>query len=130
MMIEQYNPDVPQINVSAAGNVQRSDASTVTTNTTGKPVENTSGITTVSVSAKPAVQDPVDVDKALAKLNEIAEQQKKDVSFSVDKEADSTVIKVFNKQTGELIKQFPLEDILALKARIRKSIGWLVDSRA
>ena len=130
MMIEQYNPDLQQIKVSAAGNVHRSDASTVTTNTTGKPVENTSGITTVPVPVKPVVQEPVDVDKAIAKLNEIAEQQKKDVSFSVDKESDSTVIKVFNKQTGELIKQFPLEDILALKAKIRKSIGWLVDSRA
>lgn len=130
MMIEQYNPDIPQVQSPAAGNVQRSVASAVQTNTTGKPVANTSDIAMVSFPTQNVVEDPVDVDKAIAKLNEIAEQQQKDVSFSVDKDADSTVIKIFKKQTGELIKQFPPEEILAMRAKIRKSIGWLVDSRA
>ena len=56
--------------------------------------------------------------------------QQRDVSFSVDHEAYATVIKVFKSETGELIKQFPPEEILAMIARMRKNIGWLVDSKA
>ena len=59
----------------------------------------------------------------------MAEAQMRDVSFSIDKDADTTVIKVFKKKTGELIKQFPQEEVLALKAHINKNAGWFVDSK-
>jgi len=52
------------------------------------------------------------------------------VTFSVDEDADATVIKVTKTETGELIKQFPPEEILAMIARLRKNIGWLVDKKA
>jgi flagellar protein FlaG len=73
--------------------------------------------------------NPIDVHKAVEKLNKMAEAQKKDVSFSIDKDADATVIKVFKRKTGELIKQFPSEMILAMKAKFRRSTGWFYDSR-
>jgi uncharacterized FlaG/YvyC family protein len=53
----------------------------------------------------------------------------RDVSFSVDEASESTVIKVFRTKTGELIKQFPSEQILAMKARFRSSTGWFIDSK-
>ena len=56
-------------------------------------------------------------------------QALKDVSFSVDEESESTVIKVFRTNTGELIKQFPSEEILAMKARIRNNTSWFFDSK-
>jgi len=83
-----------------------------------------------TLSAITSASRPIDVHKAVEKLNMIAEAQKKDVSFSVDKESESTVIKVFRTQTGELIKQFPSEEILAMKAKIRNNTGWFVDSKA
>ncbi|MCE5251192.1 flagellar protein FlaG [bacterium] len=73
--------------------------------------------------------DPIDVHVAIEKLNKIAEAQKKDVSFSVDKDSEATVIKVFKSQTGELIKQFPPEEVLAMKARIRNYTGWFFDNK-
>ena len=80
---------------------------------------------------KAATTEPVsmDVHKAIEKLNKLAEAQKKNVSFSVDKASESQVIKVFKTQTGELIKQFPAEQILAMRARIRNNTGLLFDTK-
>jgi flagellar protein FlaG len=75
-------------------------------------------------------QKPIDVKTAVEKLNKLVQSQRKDVHFSVDEESQSTVIKFFKTETGELIKQFPAEEILSMIARIRKQVGWLHDSRA
>ena len=73
--------------------------------------------------------NPIDIKSAVEKLNEFVRSQQRDVSFSVDKEANATVIKVFKTETGELIKQFPPDEILAMITKIRKNIGWLVDRK-
>lgn len=72
----------------------------------------------------------VDLKVTVEKLNKIISDQQKDVAFSVDAEANTTVIKVFRKNTGELIKQYPPEEILAMKAKLRKGVGWLIDKNA
>ena len=87
---------------------------------------------TISVGDQPnvaTVQKPVDVKEAIEKLNKFVQSQKKYVNFSVDEATHSTVIKIFKTETGELIKQFPAEEILAMAAKIRESIGWLYDSK-
>ena len=71
----------------------------------------------------------VDVRDAVEKLNELAEAQKKVVSYSIDSETQTTVIRFFKSQTGELIKQFPQEEVLALKARTNKNDGWFINSK-
>ena len=75
-------------------------------------------------------QKPIDVKEAVEKLSKLARSQQKYVNFSVDEETHSTVIKIFQSETGELIKQFPAEEILAMIANIRKNVGWLIDSSA
>ncbi len=63
-------------------------------------------------------------------LNKLIRDQQQDVAFSVDEEANATVIKFFKTKTGELIKQYPPEEILAMKAKLRELAGWLVDTKA
>ena len=75
-------------------------------------------------------QKPIDVKEAVEKLSKLAKSQQKYVNFSVDEETHSTVIKIFQSETGKLIKQFPAEEILAMIANIRKNVGWLIDSSA
>lgn len=70
-----------------------------------------------------------DLDITVEKLNKVVQDQNRDVAFSVDQDANTTVIKVFKSTTGELIKQFPPEEILAMKAKLRKTTGWLVDKK-
>ena len=78
---------------------------------------------------KVPAQNTFDVHKAAEKLNNLARSLQRDVSFSVNKEAKATVIKVFKSETGELIKQFPPDEILAMIVRLRKNIGLLVDKK-
>jgi len=72
----------------------------------------------------------IDLKLTVEKLNKLILDQQRDVAFSVDEEANTTVIKVFRTKTGELIKQYPPEEILAMKARLRKNVGWLIDKKA
>ena len=76
-----------------------------------------------------SIPDPIDVQKAVEKLNTIAESQRKNIQFSVDEKSDSTVIKVFKTQTGELIKQFPPEEILAMRAKVRNNTNLFFDRK-
>lgn len=81
---------------------------------------------TVSIGTQPnnaTVQEPIDVKKAVEMLNKYVQSQKKYVNFSVDKETDTTVIRIYKTETGELIKQFPTDEILAMIANIRKNIA-------
>jgi flagellar protein FlaG len=91
-----------------------------------KPVLGSVGNT----SAKKPSPDPIDLKVTVDKLNKVFQDQQRDVAFSVDEEANTTVIKFFNKNTGELIKQYPPEEVLAMKAKLRKQTGWLVDKKA
>ena len=87
---------------------------------------------TTSVSNTPSqatVPEPIDVKEAVEKLNKYVQSQQKHVNFSIDEATHSTVIKIFKTETGELIKQFPPEEILAMAAYIRQSIGWMIDTK-
>jgi flagellar protein FlaG len=135
MEVDSRIQDITQevvINELQRGTVERqgSVTSISKSGTTGKSIESESkaSIDSAEVTAT-SVLEMIDVQNAVEKLNKIAESQMKNVSFSVDEDANATVIKVFKKETGELIKQFPVEMILAMKARIRKEAGWFYDSK-
>jgi flagellar protein FlaG len=108
----------------------RSVTSDPSGNSTGKADETAPEITGKGISSyvKPPPV-PMDVENAVEKLNEFVQSQKTDVSFSVDEDANTTVIKVFNSKTGELIKHFPPEEILAMKAKINQTVGLLYDMK-
>ena len=77
-----------------------------------------------------AVHKPVDATKAIEELEKFVRSQKTDVNFSIDERSQSTVIKVFQSETGKLIKQFPVEEILSMIARLQKNIGLILDKKA
>ena len=45
------------------------------------------------------------------------------VSFDVDEETGRSVVRVMNKETGEVIRQVPPEELLTLVARMRQLSG-------
>ncbi len=99
-------------------------------NSTGSSDEAAPEITGQGAGAPPGlVPDPTDVKAAVEKLNALVQSQKTDVRFSVDEGSHATVIRVFKAETGELIRQFPPEEILAMKAKVNQTIGWLYDMK-
>ncbi len=45
------------------------------------------------------------------------------VSFDVDKDTGRSVVRVLNKETGEIVRQVPPEELLTLVARMRQLSG-------
>lgn len=136
MVIESRVPDISRElqvsnDVKNAESRQRSVTSSLSDDSTRKPNisqrESTSG--KVSQGDQEPVVKAIDVHKAMEELNRLARSQKRDVSFSVDKEAEIIVIKITKTETGELIKQIPPEEILAMITRLRNNMGLLIDSK-
>ena len=50
--------------------------------------------------------------------------------FNVNEEIDKVVVKIVDPSTNKVIKEIPSEDIQKLQARIRETIGLLVDENA
>lgn len=76
-------------------------------------------------------------DTLTAKLEELIEEfnleyQHRNISlrYSIDKKANSVVIKVMEADTEKLIRQVPPEAILSLKRYMRSLLGEIFDAQA
>ena len=73
---------------------------------------------------------PEDLEKSMnelkKKFNEIV-----DVGFeySIDKDTNREVVKILDKRTNEVIRQYPPEEILNMIKRMDEMIGFFVDER-
>ena len=61
--------------------------------------------------------------------NEIADIFNKVLRFEVMDDPKMIVVKVENKQTGEIIRQIPPEEIVRLARNIEKLLGFLMDEK-
>ena len=63
-------------------------------------------------------------------LNEFIKPQNTSLEFSIDDESGTVVVKVTDKETKEVIKQFPSEEALELAKALDKLKGLLVQQKA
>ncbi|XOV79332.1 MAG: flagellar protein FlaG [Aestuariibacter sp.] len=59
------------------------------------------------------------IDDAVSNISEFVQAQRRNLDFSFNEDADRSVVKVTDTDTGELIRQIPSEEVLALSERIR-----------
>ena len=64
-------------------------------------------------SVSPAEEEDMLKD-ATEKANELVKTMNKELRFSVDKYDGKTVVKVMDKNSGELIRQIPQDEMLAI----------------
>lgn len=62
--------------------------------------------------------DNAQLTEAVSKLNDYVQNVQRNLSFSVDKDSGQTVIKVYDAQTKEVIRQIPPDETLKLAASI------------
>ena len=67
------------------------------------------------------------VDEAISRLNDQLQESQTKLGFQVDQVTDSLVIKVMNKQTGELVRQIPTEVAVKLLQNPQEIKGLLLD---
>lgn len=72
------------------------------------------------------------VKSAVDKLNQVVQSMPhgSNVEFTVDKETNSNVIKVIDKVTDEVIRQFPSEEVLSIVKALDKLHGMLIREKA
>jgi len=92
------------------------------------PVEEVIPVSTVAVQQPESEQKPkpvkdVDFSKVVSKVTEFVQSLGTRVSFQYDTRSDNPVIRVFDDESGELIRQIPEEEMLNLMARLRDISG-------
>ena len=63
--------------------------------------------------------DSAEISDAVTRINEIVQSVQRDLSFNVDEDSGQTVIRVVDSGSGELIRQIPSEEALAIALQLR-----------
>ncbi len=71
----------------------------------------------VKVAADTDIQE---VENAVSKLNEYVQSTARTLNFQVDDESGKTVIKVYDRESDQLIRQIPNELVLELARRLNE----------
>ncbi len=78
----------------------------------------------IESQARPEQQDaspvPDKLEAAVSKVSDHVQNIQRTLSFSVEEETGMTVVKVFDSETEELIRQIPAEEIVKLAASIEE----------
>ena len=68
-----------------------------------------------------------ELDKVLKKLNENTDIMDKSIKFEKIYEEDKIIVKVYNIETGEIIRQIPSEEMMKLSRNMDEIVGILFD---
>jgi len=71
-----------------------------------------------------------DIQQAIDKLNMRMQDMNRNVNFSVDQASGRDVVRVTNKNTGELVRQLPFEDTLQFMRNLDHMIGLIFDKKS
>ncbi|HFQ14672.1 MAG TPA: flagellar protein FlaG [Gammaproteobacteria bacterium] len=78
-----------------------------------------------------------DLEKAVSHLKEYVQSMKRDMDFSVDDKTGRFVVKVYDSETKELIRQIPSEEMLAISRHLVEAMedaearkGFLIELNA
>jgi len=67
------------------------------------------------------------LEKMAQQLQDFLGEMNRSLQFQVDEDSGRDVIKVVDKNSGELIKQYPSEEVLSLVAKLSETAGFLID---
>ena len=76
----------------------------------------------------PAEQEPV--DEVVSDLNNLVRELHRDLQFTVDSESGETVIKVVDRETDEVVRQIPSEEVVRMRQRLQEAAGVIFQDSA
>lgn len=82
-----------------------------------------------AVPRKPQAQQSDQLKKAIAEMNRKINNSNEEAVFGVHEDTNRIMIKIMDKETKEVIKEFPPEKTLDMIARIWEMAGILVDEK-
>lgn len=69
------------------------------------------------------------LEKVAQQLQDFVGDLNRSLEFSVDKDSGRDVIKVFDRESGDLLKQFPSEEVLTLVSKLSDMVGGFIDAK-
>jgi flagellar protein FlaG len=69
------------------------------------------------------------LEQAIAKLNDQMQQSQRRLGFSVDEATDRIVVRVMNKETGELVRELTPEAVVRMADAVGPIKGGLFDEQ-
>lgn len=67
------------------------------------------------------VIDTAEISETVTEINDLIRTVQRDLAFNIDKDSGRTIIRVIDSESGELIRQIPSEDLLAIATHLRES---------
>lgn len=80
-------------------------------------------------SGEQAPLTPQQLEKVAQQLQDFVGEMNRGLEFSVDKDSGRDVIKVIDKNSGDLVKQYPSEEVLTLVAKLSDMVGGFIDAK-
>ena len=94
------------------------------------PAESLTTTTAAGTTPAQSATDSSQLQKAVTKLNDYVQNLQRKLSFSVSEDTGQTIIKVYDTETDELIRQIPSEETIKLAESIdAKPVNLFVKER-
>jgi len=130
--IESLPVDTAVGDIHRVANVNKNDVAKKEASVADNSVNNE---TTNEKELKEENQNHVKADISSTQLEKVAQQlqdfvgdMNKGLEFLVDKDSGRDVIKVVDKSSGDLIKQYPSEEVLSLVAKLSEATGNFINT--
>lgn len=86
--------------------------------------------TAVAVERPQAAPDPAQVTQALKSINKAMQNLSQGLEFMLDEDSHRTIIKVVDRETREVIRQIPTEEVLEISKALDQAKGLLIRQTA
>jgi flagellar protein FlaG len=80
-------------------------------------------------SALPAV-DVRDLERAIGAVNQMLDPLARGLQFSLDESTGTTVVKLVDKETNQVLRQIPSKEMLSIARALDRVQGLLVNAKA
>jgi flagellar protein FlaG len=115
--------DLKQADVTVNNANQMNDVADIVEN------ENVAQANGVTSSPEQALLTSKQLEQVAQQLQDFVGEMNRGLEFSVDKDSGRDVIKVIDKASGDLVKQYPSEEVLGLVSKLSDMIGSFVDAK-
>jgi flagellar protein FlaG len=82
----------------------------------------------ISEASNTQTMTPKQLEKVAQQLQDFMGEMNRSLEFLVDKDSGRDVIKVLDKSTGDLVKQYPSEEVLGIISKLSDATGSLIDT--
>jgi len=76
------------------------------------------------------VEQEQPIDDVVSELNNLVRELHRELQFSVDDKSGDTIIKVVDRETDEVVRQIPSEEVVRLRQRLQEAAGAIFQDSA